>query len=538
MGRRTMVTALCAAALVLLLTAAASAAGEVTPASGPLAGGTVVSVVSPAGLASVTGSGLYSLGFLPDGSLYAWGADGSEQLGDGPGQIDQFAPVPVAAPPGVTFESIGAGGTHVVALGSDGATYAWGNDGSGQQGNGPGVNGQATPGLVTMPPGVTFTSVAAGGAASYAIGSDGNTYAWGANSLGQLGDASTDPTQSSPVLVATPPGVTFRQVSGGAAHALALDTNGNAYAWGSNFYGQLGTGVSGAVERTPLPVAMPVGVTFTSVSAGDYHSLALGSDGNVYAWGLDMFGGLGDDVALVDQSAPVLIAAPPGVSFVSVSARAFHSLALANDGTAYAWGRDDGGQLGDDAALANQPTPRPVAMPPGVSVISLSAGLDHSLAVGSDGATYSWGWASFGRLGRDTGGVNQPVPGPLAAPQVTAVSFDGVDGTDLGFDAGSGSWTVTTPAGATAGAVDVIVQWSFGGTPQPPVTYPDAFLYVAPNVPQDPQNPQNPQNPPAVPNTPSALAATGVDTAGWAALAALALALGLGALLLRRKKPE
>jgi alpha-tubulin suppressor-like RCC1 family protein len=530
MRRRMTVTALCAAAIVLVLPTAASAAGEVTPTSGPLAGGTVVSVVSPAGLDSVIGGGLYSLGFLPDGSLYAWGADGSEQLGDGPGQVDRFAPVRVAAPVGVTFDSIGAGGTHVVALGSDGATYAWGNDGSGQQGNGPGVNGQATPSLVTTPPGVSFTSVAAGAAVAYAIGSDGNAYAWGANSLGQLGDGSTDPTQSSPVPIATPPGVTLREVSGGAAHALALDTNGNAYAWGSNFYGQLGTGVTGGVERTPLPVVMPVGVTFTSVSAGDYHSLALGSDGNVYAWGLDMFGGLGDDAALVDQSAPVMVAAPPGVSFVAISAGAMHSVALASDGTAYAWGRDDGGQLGDDPAFANQPTPRPVAMPPGVSVISLSAGLEHTLAVGSDGATYSWGWVSFGRLGRDAGGVNQPVPGQLAAPQVTAVSFDGVDGTDLGFDAGSGGWTVTTPAGATPGAVDVIVQWNFNGVPQPPVTYPNAFLYTAPNLPTNPTN--QPQN------QPSALAATGFETVGWAALAALALALGLGALMLRRNEPQ
>src|SRR5690606_5650765 len=178
MRRRMTVTALCAAAIVLVLPTAASAAGEVTPTSGPLAGGTVVSVVSPAGLDSVIGGGLYSLGFLPDGSLCARGADGSEQLGVGPGQVDRFAPVRggapggavwawgadgraprgcgpaqaarpapvrVAAPVGVTLASIRAGGPHVVARGADGATYAWGNEGSGQQGNGPGVTGQATP---------------------------------------------------------------------------------------------------------------------------------------------------------------------------------------------------------------------------------------------------------------------------------------------------------------------------------------------------------------------------------------------------------
>lgn len=174
-------------------------------------------------------------------------------------------------------------------------------------------------------------------------------------------------------------------------------------------------------------------------------------------------------------------------------------------------------------------------MPSGVSVVSLSAVLDHTLAVGSNGATYSWGLVSFGRLGRDAGGVNQPVPGRLAAPQVTAVSFDGVDGTDLGFDAVSGSWTVTTPPGATPEAVDVVVQWNVSGEPQPPVTYPTAFAYVAPNV---PQNPQNPQNPPAVPSTPSTLAATGFEAVGWASVAALSLALGVGALLLRRRSPE
>lgn len=186
-------------------------------------------------------------------------------------------------------------------------------------------------------------------------------------------------------------------------------------------------------------------------------------------------------------------------------------------------------------ALARWTGSRPVAMPSGVSVVSLSAVLDHTLAVGSNGATYSWGLVSFGRLGRDAGGVNQPVPGRLAAPQVTAVSFDGVDGTDLGFDAVSGSWTVTTPPGATPEAVDVVVQWNVSGEPQPPVTYPTAFAYVAPNV---PQNPQNPQNPPAVPSTPSTLAATGFEAVGWASVAALSLALGVGALLLRRRSPE
>ena len=99
------------------------------------------------------------------------------------------------------------------------------------------------------------------------------------------------------------------------------------------------------------------------------------------SWGYDGFGNLGNDPSFVDQHLPVAFATPPGVHLAAISAGAFHSLALADDGTAYAAGRDDYGELGNDAALVPEATPVTVATPADVHVLAVSAGYFHSLAL-------------------------------------------------------------------------------------------------------------------------------------------------------------
>ena len=209
--------------------------------------------------------------------------------------------------------------------------------------------------------GIRFNQVSAGISHSLALGSDGNAYAWGNNNYGQLGNG-TRTQRNTPVRVEKPKGApvdfTYLQVSAGISHSLALGSDGNAYAWGNNNYGQLGNGTSTSYRSTPVRVEKPKGApadfTYAQISAGQSYSLAMGSDGHAYAWGTNNRGQLGDGTT-TDRSTPVKVGKPAGkladFTYVQVSAGALHSLALGSDGYAYAWGYNGVyGRLGNDNA--------------------------------------------------------------------------------------------------------------------------------------------------------------------------------------------
>ncbi|MDT7511805.1 RCC1 domain-containing protein, partial [Bifidobacterium sp. H6bp9] len=154
-----------------------------------------------------------------------------------------------------------------------------------------------------LPKDFTYMQVSAGTNFSLAVSSDGNAYAWGWNYNGRLGDG-TIHSQITPVRVKTPDrntypdlpkDFTYLQVSAGGDHSLAVGSDGYAYAWGCNYYGNLGNNTaSGTGDTNPVPkrVRDPAspkdkskGQQATQVSAGYHLSLAVGSDGNAYAWG-------------------------------------------------------------------------------------------------------------------------------------------------------------------------------------------------------------------------------------------------------------
>ncbi|MCA0379970.1 MAG: hypothetical protein LCH36_11140 [Actinobacteria bacterium] len=330
------------------------------------------------------GSG-HSLAISADGNTYAWGDNQHGQLGDGTSS-NRYAPVLVQAPAGVTFTSIDGGGIHSLAIGSDGNTYAWGDNRYGQLGDGTSSNRYA-PVLVQTPVGVTFTSISAGYYYSLAIGSDGNTYAWGDNSKGQLGDGTTT-NRNVPALVQAPAGVTFTSVSAGYESSLALGSDGNTYAWGNNGSGLLGDGTT-TNRNVPVLVQAPAGVTFTSVTTGLSASGAIGSDGNTYAWGPGSRGQLGNGT-YNSSNVPVQVQAPAGVTFISLGAGSSHFVAIGSDGNTYAWGWNGNsyGQLGDGGVNLNSNVPILVLVPAGVNFTSISAGPNQALALGSDGNTY------------------------------------------------------------------------------------------------------------------------------------------------------
>jgi alpha-tubulin suppressor-like RCC1 family protein len=123
---------------------------------------------------------------------------------------------------------------------------------------------------------------------------------------------------------------------------------------------------------TPVQVILPAGVTPTAVAAGIYHSLAIGSDGKLYAWGYNVYGQLGDG-STTQRLSPVQVSLPAGVTPTAVAAGRFHSLAIGSDGKLYAWGYNGIGQLGDGSTI-NRPSPVQVGLPAGVTPTAVAAG--------------------------------------------------------------------------------------------------------------------------------------------------------------------
>jgi len=277
--------------------------------------------------------------------------------------------------------------------------------------------------------GVKVIRIAVGHYHSLALDEDGIVWAWGQNWYGQLGDG----TKTDRVLPKELTGlVGVSALSGGHNHSLALGEDGTVRAWGSNQYGQLGYGTSercsvGDVDvpcsSTPQPVTMS---DVVAVDAGGQHSMALREGGEVWAWGFNGNGQLGNGT-YVDQTAPVSITLPLDLAsngVESISAGALHTLAVDNDGQAWAWGNGGDGSLGGGDYNWSS-IPKPVSVSTGMGFVSaVAAGTDHSLARCDDGTVWAWGTSTFGARGDGTSTTSN-------TPQLVD-ALSRVDGVDAG----------------------------------------------------------------------------------------------------------
>jgi alpha-tubulin suppressor-like RCC1 family protein len=201
------------------------------------------------------------------------------------------------------------------------------------------------------------------------------------------------------------------KVAAGGNHTVALRSNGEVWAWGSNINGELGDGTSGTTPRT-TPTRVRINSTtfldnMLAVAAGTSHTLALKSDGTVLAWGLNSSGQLGDGTT-VQKLYPVAVKLANGTplsGIVEIACGATHSLALKNDGTVWAWGANASGQIGDGTTTS----PRSFATQVKVStssfltnVVSIAGGAAHSAAAKSDNSVWCWGLNSSGQLGNNS----------------------------------------------------------------------------------------------------------------------------------------
>lgn len=258
-------------------------------------------------------------------------------------------------------------------------------------------------------PGFVFTQTASGGAFSLGLDDYGNAYAWGSNADGELGNDSTfDSPYPRPVMM--PTGVSFTKIVAVYTSAFALGTDGTWYAWGYNASGQLGIG-STDNALVPTPVVTPTGVSFTTIAPQYDATIALGSDGKAYGWGDNSLNQLGNGgTANALTATPVTM--PTGVTFTAAASGSSHTIALGSDGKTYGWGYNAFGQLGDNStAIGNVPTP--VHTPSGVALTKVFAADQTSFGIGDDGITYAWGSNASGQLGDGTT-TNHTTPTPTA----------------------------------------------------------------------------------------------------------------------------
>ncbi len=444
-------------------------------------------VINLTGVAAIAAGSSFAVALKSDGTVWAWGYNGQGQLGTNVSG-ESSTPVQVQNLSGII--AIAAGSNFGAALKGDGSLWMWGDDQRGELGISRTLNYSYQP---VQPWGITgVAAIAAGYGHILAYKSDGTLWAWGANSNGQLDmfdysdryvplqlDLSStytgpqvvtanpvsstgeiDITLNTPVEPVTvnasnivvldgggnkvpiqihyggstsiqifpavwyDPGVTYtlnianliglgsglvmtgqysksfsytltpqsweNRVSGGAFHSLAIGANGQVFAWGDNSYGQAGDG--SRLERyVPVPVPGLSGVF--GIAAGGFHSLALTQGGSVLAWGDNQNGQLGQNSTL-DSTTPETVSGLSNV--VEIAAGYMFSLALKSDGTVWAWGANESGQLGNGTAGDQL---KPVQIPGLSGIIAIAAGSAFGLALKNDGTVWAWGDNQFGQLG-------------------------------------------------------------------------------------------------------------------------------------------
>jgi alpha-tubulin suppressor-like RCC1 family protein len=300
-----------------------------------------------------------------------------------------------------TVAEIGTSNSTQYALLTNGSLYAWGLGNEGQLGDGSYANSFTTPVRVRFPRGVKIASIATDAMpfdAALAVDTNGNVWGWGQNGQGELCLRDTR-TYTTPVRLPLS-GVTA--VAGAANHAL-YDAHGTVYACGSNSDGDLGDG-SKRGSATPVKVAGLGGSPVAELVASFANSGALLSNGEYFDWGYDGSGQLGDGQLRRSSDVPVRVNLPAPVTQVALGGSIWNNgqtLALLSNGALWAWGNNSGGQLGDGTTRP-QASPVPFYSPAGVTYNYLATGAITSYALSATGEVYAWGASPVGQVGDGT----------------------------------------------------------------------------------------------------------------------------------------
>lgn len=411
--------------------------------------------------AMAAGSG-HTCAVMEGGSVYCWGHNDSGQLGDG-STTDSNIPVAVEGLGGAAVEIV-AGWSHTCALLVEGTVYCWGKNASGQLGDGSTTDHNIA--VQVMGLSESTTALAGGAFHNCAITQAGEAYCWGDNAKGQLGDGSTTDS-SEPVRVekiddsavsisaglghtcvllqtsdvqcwgdspAAPLGDGSKSVHGepvtveglpshliaiasGGLHSCVLDENKDVYCWGANTFGQLGD--ESKIART-MPVSTAgLRTTISAIAAGGYHTCALTQAGQVQCWGDNIEGQLGDGSTVNHGTAQEVVGLTNTVRAIATGV--YHSCALVEVGAVQCWGSNAFGQLGDGTTTSRSTPVQVVGLESDITAIAAGGG--HSCALTAVGTVLCWGDNAAGQLG-DGSTTNRAQPTPVSglSSAVTAIA--------------------------------------------------------------------------------------------------------------------
>ena len=280
----------------------------------------------------------HSLAIKSDGTLWSWGWNGNGATGRGVIAGSQNTPAQVGT--ATNWRSVSAGLNHSLGLRADGSLWSWGSNGNGKTGLNTIAGDQTTP--IQVGTATNWTQVSAGNLHSLGIRSDGTLWAWGTNLDGRTGLGTTTGNQLTPAQVGT--ATNWASVSAGNTHSLAIASDGTLWAWGSNSLGRTGLGTLAGTQNTPLQVGSAT--NWTQVSVGDAHSLAVRADGTLWAWGDNTQGRTGLGTLAGIQDSPLQVGSATDWLSAYASHNGNHSFGMRLDGTLWAWGRNAEGQLG------------------------------------------------------------------------------------------------------------------------------------------------------------------------------------------------
>jgi len=340
---------------------------------------------APLGMVSAGSS--HTMAIHQDGSIRAWGWNQWGRLGDGTTE-SRTSPERIGAAYDWAFVS--AGNEHTMAIREDGSLWGWGAYGNGRLGNGESSGSTSSP--VRIGNDNDWAFVSAGNSHTMAIRADGSLWAWGANWDGRLGNGVTTGNTTSPVRIGNDNDWAF--VSAGNSHTMAIREDGSLWAWGNNANGRLGNGVT--TGNTTSPVRVGGTYDWAFVSAGNEHTMGIRADGSLWAWGSNANGRLGDGTT-GGRTVPVRIDDANDWAFVSAGDN--HTMGIRADGSLWAWGSNANGRLGDGTTGGRI---SPVRIGDVSDWAYVSAGGGHTVAIRADGSLWAWGLNTNGQLGDGT----------------------------------------------------------------------------------------------------------------------------------------
>jgi len=325
--------------------------------------------------------------------------------------------------PGADVVSIWGGARGTIILKSDGTVWTWGANFDGKLGI-----GDTNPVRMLVPVEVhgagnvsylnQVQTIMGGEIHNVALKYDGTVWAWGWNAFGQLGNGTTNdawtPVQTG--LGAVPPLTSVTKLGGRPYFTLAVKSDGTIWAWGMNQFGQMG---NGTVNPFSGPQATVPGLVSNSapggainnprqVTCGYQFGAALTTNGTVWTWGSGSHGELGNGTT----GSSYTPAQVPGLTNITaISAGWFHILALRADGTVWGWGNNANGELGDGTAINRLNAVQVLNVS---NIVSVSGGDSHSSALAADGTVWKWGLNNIGELGNGTtNAIANPLPAKI-----------------------------------------------------------------------------------------------------------------------------